>query len=124
MTRINVIDPKELTTKHLVAEYRELPRIFALSYAAQQRGESPNNPLNPKEYTLGKGHVRFFYNKISFLKKRFASLVHEMHCRGYHTSFTEPPFYNHASDWSEDWEPTEAAIQINKKRIADKLSKK
>jgi len=31
MTRINVIPVEELTTKHLVAEYRENPRAFALA---------------------------------------------------------------------------------------------
>jgi hypothetical protein len=28
VTRINLVDPKELSRQHLVAEYRELPRIF------------------------------------------------------------------------------------------------
>ncbi|ENT03393.1 hypothetical protein C038_02848 [Brucella sp. 63/311] len=41
MTRINCIPPAELTGPHLVAEYRELPRVFALVRAAIQRGEAP-----------------------------------------------------------------------------------
>ena len=28
MTRINLINPEKLTDQHLLAEYRELPRIF------------------------------------------------------------------------------------------------
>lgn len=31
MTRINVVPVTELTDKHLLAEYRELPRIFGAS---------------------------------------------------------------------------------------------
>lgn len=34
MTRINVVPVEELTTKHLVAEYRENPRVFALAHKA------------------------------------------------------------------------------------------
>ena len=49
MTRINGIPPQELTGPHLVAEYRELPRIFALVRAAAARGARPEDPRNPLE---------------------------------------------------------------------------
>lgn len=51
MTRINCVAPIELTTKHLVAEYRELPRIYNLVRAAIKRGERPSDARNPKHYT-------------------------------------------------------------------------
>lgn len=31
MTRINVVDPRDLTDEHLFAEWRELPRVFTLA---------------------------------------------------------------------------------------------
>lgn len=34
MTRINLADPSTLHSKHLLAEYRELPRVFKLVEAA------------------------------------------------------------------------------------------
>ena len=34
MTRINTIDPANLTDQHLMAEARELPRVFALVMSA------------------------------------------------------------------------------------------
>lgn len=61
MTRINVVDPALLSGAHLVAEYRELPRVFALALEASMRGETPTDPRNPREYCLGPGHVRVFY---------------------------------------------------------------
>ena len=64
MTRINCVPPSELTVQHLVAEYRELPRIFALVRAAIARGERPDDTRNPTEYRLGSGHVRFFTAKV------------------------------------------------------------
>ena len=35
MTRINTMPPEHLTDQHLFAEYRELPRIFALVLLAR-----------------------------------------------------------------------------------------
>ena len=42
MTRINCIPVEELSTPHLIAEYRELPRVFALAHnAAAAAGRRP-----------------------------------------------------------------------------------
>ncbi len=64
MTRINCIPPwSELYPRQYLAaaEYRELPRIFALVREAIARGEqAPADRRNLIEYTLGTGHVRFF----------------------------------------------------------------
>ena len=64
MTRINLVNPKELTDQHLVAEYRE---IFMVGSSLQRsmKSKSWNKTINniPKEFTLNKGHVTFLYNK-------------------------------------------------------------
>lgn len=73
MTRINsAISPKFLTDQHLLAELRELPRIFT----AVKNRLSTNKDFNdiPKNFTLGNGHVKFFYNKCQFLSNRHHSL--------------------------------------------------
>lgn len=124
MTRINCIPPNELTGQHLVAEYRELPRIFALARAAIMRGEKPDDPRNPLEYRLGTGHVRFFYCRLGYLAKRQASLVNEMKTRGYKPQFDNisalldgiPP------EWRQDWIPTPEAIALNKARIKERTT--
>ena len=118
MTRINVVDPATLSRQHLVAEYRELPRIFALSYAAQQRGEDP--ATHPQEYTLGKGHVKFFYTRLGWLTKRFHALVAEMLKRGYNPTYQTTPEFAHKADWMQDWEPTADAVRINTDRINER----
>lgn len=120
MTRINCIPPTELTGPHLVAEYRELPRIFALVRAAIERGERPSDKRNPQAYTLGKGHVRFFYPRLGYLAKRQAALVAEMLARGYAPTFTNAAALldGFPSEWCGDWEPTQEAIRINRERIA------
>ena len=76
MTRINsAIKPKNLTDSMLNAELRELPRIFT----AVQKRHSENKPFNdiPTSFTLGIGHVKFFYNKCKFLTERHSELRKE-----------------------------------------------
>lgn len=81
MTRINTIPPKLLTSPHLNAEYRELPRVFK---AARLTNKAPSN------YVMGKGHVLFFYDKLEWLVNRQESIVSEMLARGYNPQFTQP----------------------------------
>lgn len=122
MTRINCIPVNELTRAHLVAEYRELPRVFKLARKAAQRGFQAKD--GPKDYTLGKGHVLFFYTRLSYLAKRQAQLVHEMQKRGYQPQFTDSLFETYADIpaymWN-DWVPTAAALKINRQRIQERL---
>ncbi len=122
MTRINCIPPQELTGPHLVAEYRELPRIFPLARAAIERGEKPDDP---RSYTLGKGHVRFFYPRLGFLVQRQQALIDEMLRRGYQPSYqsTAHLIEGIPAQWCTDWQPDETAIAINKERIAERLNK-
>ncbi len=63
MTRINLIPPTELCDQHLLAEHRELTRIPN----AVAKGKF-HLKGQPEEYKLGEGHVRFFFNKMTFLK--------------------------------------------------------
>ena len=107
MTRINVIPPSELSKPHLLAEYRELPRISNLAR---------NCTDAPDDYVLGAGHVKFFYDKGLFLKKRFDSIVENMLERNMKPQFTE--YRPHPPGLNNDYIPTENAIKINRERIA------
>lgn len=123
MTRINCIPPSELTDAHLGSEYRELPRVFGLALAAHERGELPDDPRNPAEYTLGKGHVRFFYNKLAWCAARYYALVQECRRRGRKVSFEElgPAAQLIPQQWWGDWRPTAAAQELNRSRIQQRL---
>ena len=83
MTRINLVSPSELSDQHLVAEYRE---IFMVGSALQRSMKSKSWEKTieniPKEFTLNKGHVTFFYNKGKYLEKRYHKIVKEMIKRG------------------------------------------
>lgn len=124
MTRINCIPVDELTDAHLGAEYRELPRVFALAAAAYARGDNPS--AYPDAYTLSKGHVKFFYTRLGYLAKRYQQLVNECLRRGRKVNYHQvPDIYNALPPkWRLDWTPTPEAQAVNRQRIADRLEGK
>jgi len=83
MTRINLVDPQVLSDKHLMAEYRELPRIFTAVKKLQAQGKKPVNVHIPDRYVLGEGHCKFFYNKLGWLRMRYVKLYDELKHRDY-----------------------------------------
>lgn len=78
MTRINVVPVTELSDKHLSGEFHEISRVFTL---ARKSGSA--HPKAPTQYTLGKGHVRFFYDKLEYIACRYHSLAHELSLRAF-----------------------------------------
>lgn len=124
MTRINCIPVRELTRQHLVAEYRELPRIFKQAQAAFDRGEQPDDQRNPQQYVLGTGHVRFFYPRLGFLRQRHAQLVAEMARRSYTANLDcSSAGLNLPAAWQRNWTPTPNAMALNRARIQLRLGK-
>ena len=85
MTRINSnIPPKSLCDQHLNAEYREIVRTIALAKNKFKKIGSLEKLREqiPQQFTLGSGHVSFFYDKLKFIRDRFNSLRQEMLDRG------------------------------------------
>lgn len=117
MTRINCVPVEELSGKHLIAEYREIPRVFNLAAGAAKRGGF--QPVD--SYRLGVGHVKFFYTRLGYCTLRFHQLISEMQKRGYKTSHTECPEFGPVPDsWLSNWEPDDEAIELNRQRIRDR----
>ena len=119
MTRINVVDPSLLSDAHLGAEYRELPRIFGLVRQAIARGEKPNDKRNPKQYTLGAGHCRFFYSRLSFLRDRYLALCEECRARGRAVNYGDVENLCKGTDscWFSGYTPSQADVELNIERI-------
>ena len=119
MTRINVVPVQELHYKHLVAEYRELPRIFSLV----RKGQGKKKWNIPKEYVLGTGHVTFLYDKLGWLVKRYEALTKEMRARGYHPTPipSNELLEGIAERYRGDWTVTEASLALNRERIKERL---
>ena len=76
MTRINsAIRPIDLMDKHLVAELHELPRVF--THVSKRLEEGKGFKDIPIKFSLGTGHVTFFYDKLYFIERRFYDLREE-----------------------------------------------
>lgn len=118
MTRINIgIPVKQLTDKHLMAEHRELKRIPNVV----SRGRY-NLKTAPKEFTLGKGHVSFFYDKLGYLKERYIALYEECRERGFNVQSYLSSWDNVPQHLMGNYTPTARDIQIVSERIADRLA--
>lgn len=127
MTRVNAnIDPRLLKRVHLVAELREITMVPA-ALKRSLRTKSADTVLRsiPKQFTLGAGHVKFFYNKIGFLQRRFNILCDEMERRGYQPDRDRSIAFKYWNPmWCNDWESTEIDNEIVHKRIAQRISEK
>lgn len=118
MTRINVgVPPRELSNKHLIAEHRELKRIP--NVVAKGKCNLKNIPT---KFSLGKGHVSFFYDKLGYLRERYIGLYDECIARGYNVQ-------NYLASWDgvpqelmNSYTPTEEDVRIIRERIADRLA--
>lgn len=82
------IEPWELPKKLLLAEHREITRIP--NTVKSGRAKIKNIPPT---FRLGTGHVKFFYDKLLYLKKRYDSLydeciVRELNITSKHDSFS------------------------------------
>jgi len=119
MTRINVaIKPIELTDKHLMAEHREIKRIP--NCIAKGRY---NMKGQPSEFTLGTGHVKFFYDKLGYLKTRYESLYAECIKRGFNVQYYGDAWSNIPNNLMGDYTPTNRDREIILERINERLSK-
>lgn len=117
MVRINLISPRNLADQHLIAEYYEI--LMLVSYARNY----PKNHDIPEEYCLGKGHIKFFKNKLVYLKKRHEKIKKEMKRRGFRTKKTIK-LCGFDNCLINDWAPQKRDFEIIKARLIDKITNK
>lgn len=125
MTRINLIDPKILTNKHLMGEYHEITRPFNKMINRIEKGNLKFSP--PEQYVLGSGHETFFFNKLLFLYKRHKKIKKELIKRNYNINInnykkirkefkkklSKTPYWN-------DYKPTPEECYLNMERLIER----
>ena len=115
MTRINVgIPPAELVNQHLIAEHREIKRIPNCIAKGKY-----NMDGIPDKFKLGTGHVKFFYNKLLYLKNRYISLYDECIKRGFNVQNYIDSWNNVPQELMNDYKVEPNDIIIIKKRIKE-----
>lgn len=107
---------KDLTTKHLIAEHREIKRI-------------PNTIVSgkaivkdiPETFRLGAGHVKFFYDKLGYLLNRYRELYAECLRRGFNVQDYSGAWDEVPSHLMGDYTPTESDKALIQELIRSKL---
>ena len=121
MTRINIVPVKELCNKHLFAEFREMPRLVGnLEKSLAAKKPFKMSDISPK-YILGKGHVKFFYDKFEYLYKRHIELGQELLLRGYNINPNSEIFKTVDSIYFNDFKPSNEELELNRARIKERL---
>lgn len=130
MTRINLVPVQELSDQHLFSEFREIKMIapaLARSLKAVRYSQEKVLARIPSEFTLNSGHVMFFYDKGTYLRRRYAMLREELHRRKMRFNRKakldyERVFTQLGSQFMHDYVPTERALQTIRDRIRHKVS--
>lgn len=76
----------------------------------------------PTQFTLGTGHVKFFYDKIGYLKSRYESIYLECKNRGFNITYFGSAFDNIDSSMMKNYMPTDIDREIIKGRLVEKDS--
>lgn len=127
MTRINAgVEPSELKRMHLVAEWREITMVPA-SLKRSLKTKTPHEVLEKisPHFTLNKGHVSFFYDKMNYLKRRMKRIAEEMNRRGYLVDYNRFSAFDGIDKmFFNEWNETEKARNIVLERINFRISQK
>ena len=115
MTRINVVPVDTLCDQHLLAEWRELPRMNGFA-------EKCVDGTIPRCYVLGTGHMKFFLDKGIFLEHRHRELTNELLRRGFNL-IDRSQFKMSDRFGRNDYVPTIQALQLNEERIRRRMPK-
>jgi len=117
MVRINIIPQIKLTDQHLLAENLEIIMLI------NSVRKNPCLKDIPSKYCLGKGHIKFFKNKLLYLKNRHELIKKEMRKRGFKAK-AKISLAGFKKAHLKNWKPTSTDLKIIKKRIRWKIKNK
>lgn len=115
MTRINVgIAPTNLPDELLLAELREIKRLPYFKRTLKDQ-------TSPSEFTLGKGHIKFFMTRLRYAKERYKRLKEEAERRGFMvTDFSQNFEGLGENEEEEEWRPEVK----DKEKIIERISQR
>jgi len=119
MVRINLIHPSKLSDQHLIAEQVEI--LMLISYIKKY---PQLDGTEPKEFTLNKGHMKFFKDKVIYLSRRYNKLHHEIIYRGFKHQWRFPDISELPKELLNDWTPSYNDKLLIRSRILSKVDMK
>lgn len=117
MTRISVgVRAIELCDAHLIKERIELLRIPN----AIKSGKAVVKNI-PSSFSLGAGHVKFFYDKLGYLQQRYEELTQECMERDFNTTDFSDSFKGLPKELYNSYEELDIDRQIVVQRVNERL---
>lgn len=117
MTRISVgVRAIELCDAHLIKERIELLRIPN----AIKSGKAVVKDI-PRSFTLGVGHVKFFYDKLGYLQERYKELTAECIERDFNITDFSDSFLDLPSNLCNNYEEKDIDRKIVVERVNERL---
>lgn len=117
MVRVNLVKPEVLADQHLIAEYNEI--LMLVGYVKK----FPDLNGIPEEFCLGKGHIKFFKNKLGYIDGRHKEIKLEMKKRGFETN-KKLDLKGFGKQYKEDWKPMKNDFEVIVERLKWKISLK
>lgn len=115
MARVNVgVNPKYLSDAHLIAESVEITMITGQLKKQKKMSQVPN------KFSLAKGHMNFFKNKLLYLKRRLNAVNNEMRRRGFNPG-TKIELNLFKGSLLNDWTPSYTDTMLVRERIVERL---
>ena len=124
MVRINLVPPSELMDQHLIAEWNEI--LMEEGYVKKHVATNLWKLKQiPKNFCLGSGHIKFFSNKLRYLRERQILIQKEMKKRGYKPDETKLIDYKkYPIELQNSFVPNEKDIAIIRQRLNAKIKAK
>ena len=120
MTRINIgVNVKCLTDEHLLAEHREIKRI---PYCLDKAIKSGSINKIPDKFTLGKGHVLFFLDKMKYTLKRYVEIYDEAIRRGFDVQCYKDNWKDVGNEYMNAYEANDLYRNAVIKRITERIN--
>lgn len=117
MTRISVgVRAIELCDAHLIKERIELLRIPN----SIKSGKAVVKNI-PRSFTLGVGHVKFFYDKLGYLQQRYEELTAECIERDFKITDFSDSFLGLPSNLCNNYEEQDKDRKIVVERVNERL---
>ena len=123
MTRINTINPSDLTNEWLLAEHSELLRTPNKIISGKTKLTKGRIPLS---FRMGTGHEIFFHDKLKWLHTRHIAITNECLSRGININTNFKFDYDSLTEvakmfYYNDWTPSQADHGILIERLQERF---
>ncbi|AHK11617.1 pyrimidine dimer DNA glycosylase [Shewanella sp. phage 1/40] len=123
MTRINTVNPSDLTNEWLLAEFTELLRIPNKILSGKTKLDKNRIPAS---FRMGTGHEIFFHDKLKWLHDRHNAITKECLSRGININTNFKFNYDSLPQvvklfYYNDWKPSQADHGILIERLQERF---